>query len=70
MRKSQEGRVAAASGDTEAAIANRSDVLKQLQQLRREAEDAKLTAELPTSSPRFASRCARTADAPTRVASE
>ena len=46
MRKSQEGRAAAASGDTEAAIANRSDVLKGLQQLRREAEDAKLKAGL------------------------
>ena len=46
MRKSQEGRAAAASGDTEAAIANRSDVLEGLQQLRREAEDAKLKAGL------------------------
>ncbi len=46
MKKSQEGRAAAASGDTEAAIANRADLLKALQRLQRQAEDAKLKAGL------------------------
>ncbi|HEX6026057.1 MAG TPA: hypothetical protein VFZ00_28960 [Solirubrobacter sp.] len=46
MKRSQQGRAAAASGDTEAAIANRSALLKDLLKLRGEVEDAKLKAGL------------------------
>jgi hypothetical protein len=46
MKKSKQGRTAAAAGDTEAAIANRSDLLKDLQRLEGEAEDADLKAGL------------------------
>jgi hypothetical protein len=46
MKKSQEGRVAAAEGDTKTAIANRSDLLEDLQRLRGQAGDATLKAGL------------------------
>jgi hypothetical protein len=46
MKKSEEGRTAAAKGDTEAAIANRSALLEDLQDLRGQAKDAKLKAGL------------------------
>jgi hypothetical protein len=46
MERSQEGRAAAAKGDTKAAIANRSALLKDLQALSAEVKDAKLKAGL------------------------
>ncbi len=46
MERSQEGRAAAAKGDTKAAIANRSALLKDLETLGGEVKDAKLKAGL------------------------
>jgi hypothetical protein len=46
MKFSQEGRTAAAKGDTQAAIANRSDLLKDLERLQDQARDARLKAGL------------------------
>ena len=46
MERSQEGRAAAAKGDTKAAIANRSALVKDLQALSGQVKDAKLKAGL------------------------
>ena len=46
MKASQKGRAAAVKGETDAAIANRSKLLKDLQRLRSEAGDAQLRAGL------------------------
>ena len=46
MKQSQEGRAAAAKGDTKTAIASRSDLLKDVQRLRGQVRDAKLKAGL------------------------
>ena len=46
MRTSQQGRAAAAKGDTKAAIANRSKLLKDVQRLRAQATDRQLKAGL------------------------
>jgi hypothetical protein len=46
MEKSQQGRAAAAKGDTKAAIANRAALLKNLEQLSGQAKDTKLKAGL------------------------
>jgi hypothetical protein len=46
MKTSQKGRAAAAKGDTKAAIANRSQLLKDVQQLRGQAADKQLKSGL------------------------
>jgi len=46
MKRSQRGRAAAASGDTGAAIANRSKLLRDLRRLRNRAEDPDLQSGL------------------------
>ena len=46
MERSREGRAAAAKGDTKAAIANRSALVKDLQALSGQVKDAKLKAGL------------------------
>ena len=46
MKTSQKGRAAAAKGDTKAAIANRSKLVKDVQRLRGEATDKQLKAGL------------------------
>jgi hypothetical protein len=46
MKRSRQGRAAAAKGDTKAAVANRSELLKDLRRLRGDVKDAKLKAGL------------------------